>query len=253
MSWFTGGINLIKFMLKRNFFESIFKYSKVVSRIPKHKVESALGELKGKIEELKLDSMHFDAIESEDSRPSIQEVINFVSYKTKFYSMVNKLPDPPLPDNIDSEIKELPGNLSIREISHLIQMKVLDADQQGIAKKVTDTRLDENNELSIETGVYHLKNGKLCRGESESRDFALYSNWNASNVDPDDLNKHKELLDRQHFRGPFWEGKEKPQSISKKLPDIDLERMKENPDAIDLNDKEVQKEKGNQSFEKIKT
>ena len=40
--------------------------------------------------------------------------------------------------------------------------------------------------------------------------------------------RHKELLERQHFGGPFWEGKEKPQSYGKKLPNYDPEKeMKE--------------------------
>lgn len=40
--------------------------------------------------------------------------------------------------------------------------------------------------------------------------------------------RHKELLERQHFGGPFWEGKEKPQSYDKQLPDYDPQKeMKE--------------------------
>ena len=42
------------------------------------------------------------------------------------------------------------------------------------------------------------------KSELNLRRDSFYSNWNAANVDPDDLRKHKELLDRQHFKGPFW-------------------------------------------------
>ena len=31
--------------------------------------------------------------------------------------------------------------------------------------------------------------------------------------------RHKELLERQHFGGPYWEEKEKPISITKKMPE----------------------------------
>jgi hypothetical protein len=41
----------------------------------------------------------------------------------------------------------------------------------------------------------------------------VYSNWHNGNVNPDDLNRHRALLDRQHFRGPLWEGIGRPQSI----------------------------------------
>jgi hypothetical protein len=53
----------------------------------------------------------------------------------------------------------------------------------------------------------------LIKGEAEKRQSVDYSNWHAGNVNPEELKKHKELLDRQHYRGPFWEGKPKPKSI----------------------------------------
>jgi hypothetical protein len=39
-----------------------------------------------------------------------------------------------------------------------------------------------------------------------------FSNWGAGNVDPEDLKRHKELLQRQYFGGEYWKGKEKPMS-----------------------------------------
>ena len=41
----------------------------------------------------------------------------------------------------------------------------------------------------------------------------MYSNWNGANVDPDDLNTHRELLDRQHFKGPIWQDREIPKAV----------------------------------------
>ena len=40
-----------------------------------------------------------------------------------------------------------------------------------------------------------------------------FTNWHAGNVDPEDLKKHKELLHRQHYGGPFWEGRQKPMQL----------------------------------------
>lgn len=47
----------------------------------------------------------------------------------------------------------------------------------------------------------------------EDREKVAYSNWYAGNVDPEELHKHKELMDRQYFGGPVWDGIEKPVSI----------------------------------------
>ena len=69
-----------------------------------------------------------------------------------------------------------------------------------------------------------MKEGKLIKGEAIKKILAEHSNWFAANVDPDDLRRyniyfrHKELLDRQYFRGPFWEGKPKPKSVMDEDP-----------------------------------
>jgi len=47
-----------------------------------------------------------------------------------------------------------------------------------------------------------LRNGKLVKGEGETREKATYSNWYCSNADPEDIRKHRELMDRQHYKGP---------------------------------------------------
>ncbi len=41
-----------------------------------------------------------------------------------------------------------------------------------------------------------MRNGKLVEGEAAKREYVDFSNWFAENVDPEDLRKHKELLDR---------------------------------------------------------
>jgi hypothetical protein len=61
--------------------------------------------------------------------------------------------------------------------------------------------------------TYVFRDGKLVEGKAKKREVVVYSNWHSGNVDPDDLKRHRALLDRQHFRGPLWEGIGRPQSI----------------------------------------
>jgi len=62
-------------------------------------------------------------------------------------------------------------------------------------------------------GTYVLRNGKLVPGAGEIREQAQYSNWYCSNADPEDIRRHRELMDRMNYRGPKWEGIGVPKSI----------------------------------------
>lgn len=53
------------------------------------------------------------------------------------------------------------------------------------------------------------KDGNFVEGSGVKRRKVTYSNWTSAHASPDDLRKHRELLDRQHFSGPLWEGIEK--------------------------------------------
>mmetsp|Transcript_28168 Transcript_28168/g.32295 ORF Transcript_28168/g.32295 Transcript_28168/m.32295 type:complete len:199 (+) Transcript_28168:46-642(+) len=65
---------------------------------------------------------------------------------------------------------------------------------------------------------YVMKDGQMVEGLGDSRGAASFSNWYAANADPEDIQRHKELLDRQHFRGPVWDGKPMPKSILDENP-----------------------------------
>ena len=126
-----------------------------------------------------------------------------------------------------------------------------------IAGLSQDTPENQPNseELSKEgTFAWNAKSQKLekiaekgaSKGDEE-REAVSYSNWYAGNVDPDDLQKHKELLDRQYFRGPFWESKEKPKPM---MADTDatyeyLSYLKESPDEVNV--RELQKKEYEES------
>ena len=76
-----------------------------------------------------------------------------------------------------------------------------------------------NNKQKIEPGVgkdQPLTNNPIEQQSEQDlneREKVAYTNWYAGNVDPEELHKHKELLDRQYFGGPTWDGVEKPKSI----------------------------------------
>uniref|UniRef100_A0A7S3HUF3 Uncharacterized protein n=1 Tax=Favella ehrenbergii TaxID=182087 RepID=A0A7S3HUF3_9SPIT len=64
-----------------------------------------------------------------------------------------------------------------------------------------------------EPGTYVLRNGKLVPGKGMVREPATFTNWYCSNADPEDIRRHRELMDRMHYRGPKWEGIGVPKSI----------------------------------------
>ena len=79
--------------------------------------------------------------------------------------------------------------------------------------------VDRENEEEKKTegitgaGTYVLRNGKLVPGEGMVREQADFSNWYCSNADPEDIRRHRELMDRMNYKGPKWEGIGVPKSI----------------------------------------
>ena len=110
-------------------------------------------------------------------------------------------------------------------------------------QKKSNKNSKEENPLK-KSGNYHMENGKLKEGKPKERESTLFSNWNASNCDPDEFNKHKELLDRQHFRGPFWEDKTIPKSVEEEMPHYKPMRGDYNPnsEAVLKKQKETKRE-----------
>lgn len=70
------------------------------------------------------------------------------------------------------------------------------------------TRLNKEDKSNGNTGVknYVWRDGKLVEGKAKERKAVTYSNWHPGHHNPDDLRRHRELLDRQHYGGPLWEG-----------------------------------------------
>ena len=102
----------------------------------------------------------------------------------------------------------------------------------------------------MEQGQFYIENGKMYYGASAKREPVSYSNWYAGNVDPEQMTRHKELLDRQHFSGPFWEKRPMPKSVMDEtfqeyLAGTEEEKPEAHPKDLGLKPKE-------DAFEKVK-
>ena len=100
---------------------------------------------------------------------------------------------------IDGEIDlDLHGNIQVREAG----------------KKNEEVPEAQEKKGGIDdAGTYILRDGKLVKGKAEIREQAQFSNWYCSNADPEDIRRHRELMDRMHYRGPQWENIGIPKSI----------------------------------------
>lgn len=106
----------------------------------------------------------------------------------------------------DKEAKE------VSDLDHQLRSKVdavIDMDLHGNMK----LQAKQVKEGIQESGTYVLRDGKLVPGKGAVREQATYSNWYCSNADPEDIRRHRELMDRMHYRGPKWEGIGIPKSV----------------------------------------
>jgi hypothetical protein len=64
-----------------------------------------------------------------------------------------------------------------------------------ISMDATGSFINEDNDIKG-SGTYVMRDGKLVEGKGDKREAVQFSNWYCSNADPEDLRKHRELLDR---------------------------------------------------------
>lgn len=93
-----------------------------------------------------------------------------------------------------------------------------------------------------EAGTYILRGGKLVKGQAEIREQAQYSNWYCSNADPEDIRRHRELMDRMHYRGPKWEGIGVPKTLMEEENPVYRPREQEEHPSMAATDEEGHKE-----------
>ncbi|GAB5353558.1 hypothetical protein AAMO2058_000045800 [Amorphochlora amoebiformis] len=53
--------------------------------------------------------------------------------------------------------------------------------------------------------TYYFNGERVEEGVKQDRTAKNYRNW----LDPDDIKRHHQLIERQHFGGPFWKNKPK--------------------------------------------
>lgn len=129
-------------------------------------------------------------------------------------------------DKIDGEIDlDLHGNISVKDAKKSKQEKAGGID---------------------EAGTYILRDGKLVKGKAEVREQAQFSNWYCSNADPEDIRRHRELMDRMHYRGPQWENTGIPKSIIEE--ENPVYRMREPEEHPSITSPE---EEGKKGFEHV--
>lgn len=109
-----------------------------------------------------------------------------------------------------------------QSVHNLSEMKMGMGEFQFVKYKELDEKESNlENDASSGREKFVWRDGNLVPGEGKIRRTVSHINWNSSNLDPKDLKKHRELLDRQHYGGPLWEGIRKinpwelPISVSK--------------------------------------
>jgi hypothetical protein len=161
---------------------------------------------------------------------------------------------------LSTKIKSLPLNIrprASRDLEDIFYNYNIIEDQVKLEaiKKRAENKL-VILDMSVESGPksvsvpgvknFIVKDGKVEEGKSEVKFQPDYSNWYGGNVDPQDLRRHKDLLDRQHYSGPFWEGRKRnPSIIDEENPRYDNVAPEPHPDESLRAEKES-------SFEAVK-
>lgn len=124
---------------------------------------------------------------------------------------INNLPSRIRP-RAAQDLENIFRNYEITEDSNMLQ-----AIKQKAENKLVILEMSQEASPKIQNipGVknFVFKDGRIEEGKSDKKITPEYSNWYGGNVDPQDLRRHKDLLDRQHYSGPFWEGRKRNPSI----------------------------------------
>lgn len=146
--------------------------------------------------------------------------------------------------NLDGEIKsDIYGNFEFRFFRD--KENELDKSKSEFPNSQYDlaqSSKDENNGVK----TYVFRNGKLVEGKAKERTTVTYSNWCSGNLNPIDVRKHRELLDRQHFGGPLWQGIKvksifdepgiciKPPGQEDNIPDIEVPQKEGKKEWVEI-------------------
>jgi len=184
--------------LKNDIRASLDLINRFIFKLPKPKQVQHLNDMKKILN-----------IQNAENEAILKEMLKNLQYKQNFLRLTN--PDIYKQIEIEKE-KEAKGELNQGE-NATEDMADPNVKTEEASIPQEEEKVEEAESDRFKSGKYVLKDGKLVEGEAPKRKFVEFSNWYAANVDPEDLKKHKELLDRQHFRGPMWEGQPMPKSV----------------------------------------
>ena len=219
---------------------SIFEITRLIPKLKPMRSLNLFNEVNDKYITNSLNGINIGSGSLTDlDRSKIEEFINFANQRTKMYRLIECLEeDTTLEEDFtkfpkineiaikDKSMKDLLSDLSsASESNYDISNKLSNSHDQGKGKdkQLNYSKFDDGK------SIFSMKNGKLTEGHGEAREISTYSNWTAGNIDPEDLERHKKLIERQHYEGPFWEGKRKPKSIEEEQPIYIPETDDENP------------------------
>mmetsp|Transcript_3155 Transcript_3155/g.6529 ORF Transcript_3155/g.6529 Transcript_3155/m.6529 type:complete len:178 (-) Transcript_3155:817-1350(-) len=145
------------------------------------------------------------------------------------------------------EVKDMFTGFEDLEDSQALQALKIEAENKLSLLELSTPSFKPSQPETPGVKKYVMKDGQLSEG-SEAPKLAMdYSNWYAGNVDPQELRRHKELMDRQHYSGPFWENRPRnPSIIDEENPTYDYVPPEPHPPES------LRKEKEEDSWELIK-
>ena len=254
--------------MKKSILKRFFELSRLMPQIPETKQHNLYLEV---MQNLKTSNLNVVKIDDEEEltaseNKNLSNFLNFMDKKIRITKMVHFISDN---KEIEDELEEsfnkdkqmnslnlvdllrpaqaATGKPDVEEAKDSFKNNYQsNKDDEKYKPKIKQEEFEEVKE--IVSGKYYMENGKMIKGSPEGRNNSSYSNWTAGNVDPQDLERHKQLLERQHFGGPFWEGKEKPKSITQEMPNY-IPGVTEEDDPVNYNSENA----GEQSFKKIRS
>jgi hypothetical protein len=140
----------------------------------------------------------------------ISELKSDPSYKPFNPRYVDREEDPDLKSAFEKHTKDV-SDLQKAYKGKIDAEITLDISGNLIGKRLNE----EGEEIGKET--YVLRNGQLVKGKAEKREVASHSNWHCSNADPEDIRRHREMMDRMSYRGPQWEDQPVPKSVMEEM------------------------------------
>lgn len=148
----------------------------------------------------------------------VASTANFVAITEKFIKENYREPEQIIKKKIDEERSkaEKEGHRMLQDQAERAKTEPKDVNVESRKyqeKGYYASKMDSKEAEKITHGTFFYEKGKMFFGKAETREPVSYSNWYAGNVDPEELERHKEMLDRQHFGGPVWENRSMPKSV----------------------------------------